>query len=229
MSYIIPLCLGFCASAAGSALFRLGRQELEKQAQDQEENDKIPFVLKRLTESSKIWQAVMWGSNMILALFLTAVYAAEPLEISRIVCLCTVLFVCAWTDCRAYLIFNKILLAALLICICIFLSEACLEPVNVRYTLIGSGISAAALLLAGLLCRVLVPGSVGFGDLKLFIILGLFLGADSTWSTIFYTLLASFAVSVCLLATKRASRKSVMPFAPFLLLGTLMSAFLNGV
>lgn len=229
MKYIIPLCLGFCASMIGTALFRLGGQELEKYAEDQEENEKVPVVLKRLTRSPGVWLAVMWASNMILALFLTTVYAAKPLAVLRMVCLCTVLYACAWTDCRAYLIFNKILLAALLVCIGLFLIEACLEPVNVRYTLIGSGICAAALLLAGLLCRVLVPGSVGFGDLKLFIILGLFLGADSTWSAIFYTLLASFAVSVCLLVTKRASRKSVMPFAPFLLLGTLLSAFLNGV
>lgn len=230
IKYIAAVCIGLCASFWGMAMFRIGRREVEKQAAEPlEEERKIMPLLKWAAVPQSIWQAVMCAGNVGVALFLTAVYAAGPLGILQIIFLCTVLYVCAWTDCRAYLIPNKILLAALFVWMALFVTKAFLEPWNVRYAAVGAGISAAALLLAGLLCRLFVPGSVGFGDLKLFIVLGLYLGADHTWNAVFYTLLASFAVSVFLLVTKRASRKSLIPFAPFLLAGTLLTVFFHGV
>ncbi len=230
MKYLASFVIGFFSSAVGTALFHIGSREIEKQAGEEWGEDEKMLPMKGWAAvPQKVWMSAMWAGSMILPLFLTAVYAAKTLPVLRIVLLCAVLYVCAWTDCRAYLILNKILIAALFLWIGLTAAEISLEPGNVRGLLIGSGISAAALLAAGLLCRLAVPGSVGFGDLKLFLILGLYLGADYTWSAVFYTLIASFVVSVFLLVTKRASRKSVMPFAPFLLLGTLMAAFLNGV
>ena len=231
MKYLGPICMGLGVSFIGMVLYRFGKRELGKQiaGEGQDEKEKKVPIFSLVLASQNIWQVAMCISNVVVALFLEIVYAADTLVVLRIVFLCTVLYVCAWTDCRAYLIPNKILLAALLFYIGLFIIEAFLKPWNVSYAAVGAGVSAAALLLAGLLCRLFVPGSVGFGDLKLFVVLGLYLGADCTWNAVFYTLLTSFTVSVFLLVTKRASRKSVMPFAPFLLFGTLLAAFLNGV
>lgn len=223
--YMMAVCIGLAISFAGLALFRLGVREVEKHSKEGQPGSMPAWVLI----PKNIGQIVMIASNVILALFLSVVYTADPLIILRVIFLCTILYVCAWTDCMSYLIPNKILLLALLFWAVLFLAEAVLKPWNIRYEIIGDGISAAALLLAGILCRLLVPGSVGYGDLKLFIILGLYLGAGNTWGAVFYTLLASFVVSLLLLVTKRASRKSVMPFAPFLLFGTVAAVFLNGV
>ena len=230
---IISVCIGLCMSSVGMALFRLGVWEVEKQSDTgqseiQNEEDKPVKIPVCALRSRNIWQIAISVSNVIVALFLSVVYTADPLIILRVVFLCTVLYVCAWTDCISYLIPNKILLLALLFWMCLLLVELVLKPWNIRYEIIGDGVSAAALLLAGILCRLLVPESVGYGDLKLFIILGLYLGAGNTWDAVFYTLLASFIVSLFLLMTKRVSRKSVMPFAPFLLFGTLLAVFLHG-
>lgn len=226
----IAVCLGLGASFLGMRLFQIGSQEVEKQiAEGQVEGGKeVPLLLWALIPRN-IWQAVMYASNVAAALFLIDVHGAGFLAALRIVILCTVLFACAWTDCQAYLIPNKILLAALLLWMGLFLAESCLQPWNIRYAVVGPGTSASALLFAGLLCRLFAPGSVGFGDLKLFIVLGLYLGAEYTWNAVFYTLLASFAVSVFLLVIKHVPRKAVMPFAPFLLFGTLLAVFLHGV
>lgn len=231
MGRLVCLCAGLCASFLGMALFRIGSQETAGRSVEEElkkDVNSIP-VLNRYCLSRNIWQAVMWVSNLALAVFLSEVYAADVLAVLHMVLLCTVLFVCAWTDCKAYLIPNKILLAGLLFYLALFIAEAFLEPWNIRYVAVSAGVSAAALLLAGMLCRLFAPGSVGFGDLKLFMILGLYLGLGNIWNAVFYTLLLSFVVSVFLLVTKRASRKSVMPFAPFLLFGTLLAVFLHGV
>lgn len=146
----------------------------------------------------------------------------------KIVLMVEVLWACAWTDWKVYLIPNKVLLWSLVIRAGIFAVEALVEPQEVFNMLASAVVPAAALLAAGLLCRLVVPKSVGFGDLKLFVVLGLYLGAAYTWNAIFYTLAASFVASVYLLVTKRASRASVIPFAPFLLIGTLAAVVLSG-
>ena len=220
ISVMASVCLALGVSCWGSALFRIGRKQLE-----QEEK----FLTDRKKKLSwKLWQAGMYAGNLILAVVLAAVYAAEPVTVFRMAGWCTVLWACAWTDWEAFLIPNKILLAGLLFFLVLFAAEAVRQPENIRYAAVSAGAAAAGLLVAGSLCRIVIPGSVGFGDLKLFLVMGLYLGMDDTWSAMFYTLLASFAASVFLLVTKRASKTSVMPFAPFLLFGTILAICLHG-
>ncbi len=67
---------------------------------------------------------------------------------------------------------------------------------------------------------------MGFGDAKIALPIGLFLG----FPNIMYALLAAFwsgaIIGIALLASKRMSRKSEIPFAPFLALGTYIVFFL---
>lgn len=217
------------ASFAGTALFRIGSRQTEKERREAEEDKKPQPAAGLRTGPQALWQAGMYAGNLGAAVFLTIFYRAQPLSVLRIAFFCALLWACAWTDCKCYLIPNRILFTGLLVYIGLFIAQAALEPAGIRYAALGAGVSAAGLFVAGMLCRTVVPGSVGFGDLKLFVVMGLYLGAENTWNAVFYTLLAAFAVSVFLLVTKRASRKSVMPFAPFLLFGTLLAVFLNGV
>ncbi len=66
---------------------------------------------------------------------------------------------------------------------------------------------------------------MGFGDAKIAVSIGLFLG----FPNIVYALLASFwigaIVGIALLASKKMSRKAEIPFAPFLALGTYIVYF----
>ncbi len=213
----------FGASLAGTALFlSAGRQLKEKNDTGSElwrTKSKITAGIRGRT--GKLWQAGMYAGNAAAAVLLTAVCQAGLFTVLKMLSLCTVLWVCAYTDCKAYLILNRVLLFGLLVFLAFFTIQGMLEPLNFRYAAMEAGIAAGGVFTAGLLCRLVMPGSVGFGDLKLLFLLGLYLGMD-TWNAVFYTLLASFAVSVCLLAAKRVSKKSALPFAPFLLIGTLL-------
>lgn len=223
ISVMLSVCFALGSSFLGTAFFHIGRKQMEG-----EKGEALSSVRKN-SLPQKMWQAGMYAGNLVIAVVLVVVYAAEPLAVLRMLGWCTVLWACSWTDWEAFLIPNKILLAGLLLFLSLFAAAAVRNPGSARYAAIGSGIAAAGLLIAGLLCRIVIPGSVGFGDLKLFLIMGLYLGMDNTWSAMFYTLLASFIASVFLLATKRATRKSVMPFAPFLLFGTFLALCLHGV
>lgn len=220
ISVMMSVCLALGVSFLGTGLFRIGRKQLEQK--------EAILMGSKKNLSWKLWQAGMYVGNLILAVVLAAVYAAGPMTVLRMAGWCSVLWACAWTDWEALLIPNRILLAGLLFFLALSAAEAVRQPENIRYAAVSAGIAAAGLLAAGSLCRIVIPGSVGFGDLKLFIVMGLYLGMDDTWSAMFYTLLASFAASVFLLLTKRASRTSMMPFAPFLLFGTFLAICLHG-
>jgi leader peptidase (prepilin peptidase) / N-methyltransferase len=76
-----------------------------------------------------------------------------------------------------------------------------------------------------------MPRQIGFGDVKLSGVLGLYLGwfGLSAWV---FGLLAMFILggvfSVGLLVTRRAGRSSTIPFGPFMLAGTLLAVLVHG-
>lgn len=82
---------------------------------------------------------------------------------------------------------------------------------------------------ASLLCKLVSPRAVGFGDVKLLIILGIYTGIDLAVEILIYTFAVMFIIAVALLALKKANRKTVLPFAPFLLAGTILTFLLIGI
>lgn len=76
----------------------------------------------------------------------------------------------------------------------------------------------------------LLPNAIGRGDVKLAGVLGLYLGwfGQSTW---FAGLLLGFVfggvVSIGLLVTRRASRKSEIPYGPYMLAGALVGILVH--
>lgn len=77
------------------------------------------------------------------------------------------------------------------------------------------------------LALALVPSGLGFGDVKLAGLLGAYLGWCG-WPELAVGTLAAFALggmaAVALLATRRADRRTAIPFGPFMLAGALVGA-----
>ncbi|SOD74775.1 leader peptidase (prepilin peptidase)/N-methyltransferase [Jatrophihabitans sp. GAS493] len=74
------------------------------------------------------------------------------------------------------------------------------------------------------------PGGMGFGDVKLAGLLGLFLGSIS-WSAVIVAGFGGFVlggvVGVALLLSHRAGRKSAIPFGPFMLTAAVLAMFVS--
>jgi len=75
------------------------------------------------------------------------------------------------------------------------------------------------------------PGGMGYGDVKLAGLLGLYLGWLG-WSTVLVGALGGFllggVVGALLMLLKRATRKTALPFGPYMLAGALFAVFFGG-
>ena len=69
--------------------------------------------------------------------------------------------------------------------------------------------------------------SVGFGDAKLFGIIGITGGSMCTYSTLFLSLVVSAVISVVLLILHKKDRKGTFPFGPCIALGYVATIFLT--
>jgi len=83
-----------------------------------------------------------------------------------------------------------------------------------------------------LLQAVIYPAGIGWGDVKLSGVLGLYLGwlgPAALLAGLFLGYLLTAAAGLALIAAGRATRKSQLPFGPFLLAGTLAAIAVSGL
>ena len=115
---------------------------------------------------------------------------------------------------------NRIVLPSFLIGL-VLLSAATL--VNSDYpALLRAGIGSVTLFLAYGVLAFAYPGGMGFGDVKLAAVLGLYLGYLG-WSQLVVGAFAAFLIGglfgLALMAFRRANRKTSIPFGPWMLTG----------
>jgi leader peptidase (prepilin peptidase)/N-methyltransferase len=98
------------------------------------------------------------------------------------------------------------------------------------WPLVRAAAAAAATFLVAAGASALGPEALGFGDVKLLGVLGLVLGWFG-WGMlltgVFLGLLVGAFVSLVLLATRRAGRRTAIPFGPPLLAGAVLALALG--
>jgi len=118
------------------------------------------------------------------------------------------------SDLRSRIIPDRVLAAAVLIAVPIC---ALASPDSFPARLL-SAAGAGGFLLAAAIAR---PDGMGFGDVKLATVLGLFLGGEVLVALLIALLAGSVAGLVMLIRHGWAARSRAIPFAPFLALGAL--------
>ncbi len=115
---------------------------------------------------------------------------------------------------------NAIVLPSYLVALCLFSGASVLGG---DYSgLIRAAIAMAALALAYLIMAFARPGGMGLGDVKLAGVIGIYLGWAG-WGPLAVGALAAFVLggvyAIGLIVAKRATRKSGVPFGPWMLAG----------
>lgn len=94
--------------------------------------------------------------------------------------------------------------------------------------LIGAGVGGAGLFLFFFLLAMIKRGGMGYGDIKLAAVLGLYLGFLG-WGNLFVGVFAAFlfggVFGLVLMAIRRAGRKTKIPFGPWMILGAWLGVF----
>ena len=103
-----------------------------------------------------------------------------------------------------------------------FLSDSDLKSILIN-DLIGVAIGFVFLLLVSLITK----GALGFGDVKLFGVIGLTAGAFCTYTTLFISLVVSTVVSLVGIATKKMGRRDSFPFGPCIAVGYIAALLLT--
>ena len=71
-------------------------------------------------------------------------------------------------------------------------------------------------------CYLISKGSMGAGDVKLSIIMGIYMTGEYVVGAVLYGCILSAIFSLFMLATKKMTRKTHIPFVPFLYLGVIV-------
>lgn len=135
----------------------------------------------------------------------------------------------AYIDYKTYRIPNTYIVTGLIMRV-LFLIAEYLHGEKVLATIImGELLAALIVFIASILCRLLVKNGVGWGDIKLMVMMALFLGVQGLSGAIMMALIVSFLSVIVLVLMHKKGRKDVIPFGPFIVLGTYLSLFLTGV
>jgi len=93
------------------------------------------------------------------------------------------------------------------------------DSLTIKNALLGLVVGGGLLLLVAVISR----GAMGGGDIKLFAVIGLFLGLEKTIVALFLTFLLGGIAGIILVATKIKSRKDYIPFGPFIGIGAFIA------
>jgi leader peptidase (prepilin peptidase) / N-methyltransferase len=112
-------------------------------------------------------------------------------------------------------------------------------PVALLYALSGRNPLVGDELLSALIAAVVIPivlylpsipfgaGAFGLGDVNLLAGMGLMLGGSRTLGAVIVALALAGVVLLVLLATRRVSRQSYVPFGPFFIIGALWAVLIR--
>lgn len=150
-----------------------------------------------------------------------------PLKIVKYIVLVEALFLIAWKDSKEKIIRNKHLLWMTGFRAFLLVVEWIIYPSYGFSILMGSLMGALIGFLVFGLCYLVSRGGMGAGDVKLVTVLGFYLGGAVIMPVMILVVLSSAIYSIVNLARKKTNLKAEIPFAPFVLLGTILAMMLG--
>lgn len=183
----------------------------------------------KLTKGRVIYLVVSLLAAIYMVVIFSAVYNRDWLFQVKLAFLIGMILPCAATDYRLHKIPNFIILMSIILRFILFGMEFFFSSADCLETLKDSMIGALVIGGFFFLMLLIFKNSIGMGDVKLFFVVGLYQGLWGGINSVFFSLLVSFVVSIALLIARKKHRKDVIPFAPSILLGTLIAIGLAGM
>ena len=226
MHVVLPVITALSCGVSFWLMLRDFDNQKEAAIQAGEENAGTAVFPK----SAMVYSAVCVLITVLISAFFTYMFPNNSpwVNVKRMILL-SILWPIAYIDFKTLRIPNLFVVYGLICRAVILVFEVFLENTQVWGGLISEVIAAGALLLASILCALAVKNGIGFGDMKLFLVMGLMLGLEGIWGAIFLALIVSFFIAIYVLLTKKKTRKDAIPFGPALVIGAYLSICLSGM
>lgn len=156
-------------------------------------------------------------------------YQIHFMEILKRCILLMLLFPIALCDWKKMIIPNKILLLGLIVRIFLYPFEFFFRTEQFLVIIKSDFIALGIMLLFLLVAYFLVKNGVGMGDIKLILLMSLYLGIQGIFGVLFMSLIVIFFAGLYLMIIKKRSKREAIPFAPAILAGTVISILVNGI
>ena len=72
---------------------------------------------------------------------------------------------------------------------------------------------------------ILLTHGMGWGDVEICILCGVFLGLKLTMVTLFFSFIFGGFIGLLLIITKKKTRKDYIPFGPYIVMGAITAVF----
>ena len=164
-----------------------------------------------------------------VSLMLNLFYQLSIFEILKRVLLVSILWPIAITDFKEYRVPNNLILTGLICRTIVLISEFIFDYHIAIVTLISDAIALVFVVILCVVCRLIAKGGLGMGDVKLLMLMAIMLGTEGLCYSLFISVIFSSAIAIILLISKKKQKKDVLPFAPFILMGTIISLIISGV
>lgn len=164
-----------------------------------------------------------------VGLMLKLYYEFDLIFIFKRLFVLAILWPAAITDIKEMRIPNKLLIVGLIGRIVILLFEFIFKSDVILDYLKSEGFALLGITLICIICAFIVKGGLGMGDIKLMMVMSLYLGVEGICYSMFISVVFSSITAIIALIIKKKSKKDTMPFAPFVLLGAVISFILCGV
>lgn len=129
-----------------------------------------------------------------------------------------ILIISAFIDLEYNIIPDKVVIPGI---VSGFFLDALFEFGNFRDFFFGFVFGGGFLLLLALITK----GGMGGGDIKLFAMIGSFLGLKTTVLSMFFAFISGCVAGIFLICLKIKNRKDTIPFGPFITIGSIIAVF----
>ncbi len=210
-----------------SVIFNIYLFSYMKEYQNDEQKDRKNFVYDKKV---KIYLIIMFLFVLLLSIILSIVYKKNTwIHNVKLISIVNILWPIAYIDFQYMKIPNKLLMAGGVLRILLLLPEIFVYRDKLIKIVISEIIAAVLIFVICILINLIMKNAIGMGDIKMLIIMSLFIGEGGIIPAVICSLLVSFFVAIFFLVTGKKGKKDMIPFAPSLLIGTYLSVFLLGV
>ena len=178
--------------------------------------DSIFLALENLKTRKLLWLFVVMLTLSLGVWFYDMLYLEMPMLKSYVN---SVIFMLVATmgyiDFKEHIIPNPLVLIGLVIWVISFILEVFAGGVpwrdSLTFSLMGFAVCGGILLVLAIVLR----SGLGMGDVKMYAMFGLIYGLTNTYSLLICTVIPMAIVAIILLASKKVTKKSTLPMAPF--------------